>query len=270
MLILVLALLALFLAVLLRWAVERSLTPEGEISSLREMALYLALWEGILAVSVSYVLYRLFLASEHYRNETEEFLKLLVTVLSHRFGNFLSAQKVNLELFGESPSPEAVSRLREACRAMERDLEALLRFLRSSLEETSLSAQTFSDCLKDLLRRLELQFGPRRVHLSLGKPLPPLSPELELLLFLLLENAFRHSNENIWIRTGCRQGRPYILILNDLSPQPVKGAGLGLYLARRLAERLNLELIIFQKSSRFGILLSRKVPKSSTIFSRNS
>ena len=255
MLILVLALLALFLAVLLRWAVERSLTPEGEISSLREMALYLALWEGILAVSVSYAFYRLFSAYEHYRNETEEFLKLLVAVLSHRFGNFLSAQKVNLEILGKSPSSETISRLKEACRAMERDLETLLGFLRSSLEESSLSAQTFSDCLKDLLRRLELQFGPRRVHLSLGKSPPPLSPELELLLFLLLENAFRHSNENIWIRAGRRQGRPYILILNDLSPQPVKGAGLGLYLARRLAEHSGLRLQIESHRSRFWVLL---------------
>ncbi len=272
LLILFLSLTVLFTAVLFRYLLEINLlTRQGSFRpSLKSWMLYLFLWEGMLAVSVSYVFYRLFISYERCRLEQEEFLRLLLAALSHRFGNFLSAQKVNLEILSESPSPEAASRLKEACRAMERDLETLLRFLRGSLEEPFTPAGDFTDHLRDLLHRLELQFGPRKVHLSFRGSSPPLSPELELLLFLLLENAFRHSCKDIWIRTGRRQGRPYLLIMNDLSPHPVKGAGLGLYLARRLAERQGIELIIFQKSSRFGILLSRKVPKSSTIFSRNS
>ncbi len=259
LLILFLSLAVLFTAVLFRYLLEINLlTRQGSFRpSLKSWMLYLFLWEGMLAVSVSYVFYRLFISYERCRLEQEEFLRLLLAALSHRFGNFLSAQKVNLEILTESPSPEAASRLKEACRAMERDLETLLRFLRGSLEEPFAPTNDFAGHLKDLLHRLELQFGPRRVHLSLGTPLPPLSPELELLLFLILENAFRHSREDIWIRTGCWKNRFYLLLMNDLSPHPVKGAGLGLYLARRLAERLGLEISISQKPDRFAIRVSR-------------
>ncbi len=253
--VLLLALALIFVAFLFRLFLElRLLGPERSLS-LKGFALYLALWEGVLAVSVSYAFYRLFAAYERYRMETEEFLKLLVTTLSHRFGNFLSAQKVNLEILKNSPSPEAVARLKEACRAMERDLEGLLRFLRGWFEETPPPGGDFAGHLKELVRRLELQFGPRKVHLSLRDAPPPPSPELELLLLLLLENAFRHSHKKIWIRIGRREGRSYILIMNDLSPHPVKGAGLGLYLARRLAGHYGLRLRIESQRSRFWVLL---------------
>ena len=251
--VLLLTLAILFTALTFRYALEGRLTLSSP--SLKNWAIYLLLWEGVLAVSVSYAFYRLFAAYERYRTEQEEFLRLLLAALSHKFGNFLSAQKVNLEILKESPSPEALARLQEACLAMEKDLEGVLGFIKRSLEGASAPQGNLLSYLEDLIKRLELQIGPRKVHFKLKEPLFSLSPELEFLLFFLLENAFRHSRERVWIRGGRLQGRKYLLIVNDLSPHPVKGAGLGLYLSQRLAQHLGLELKTRLTKDRFLALL---------------
>jgi len=264
--VLFLSLAILFTALFFRYFLERNLGGSLR-TSLKSWALYLLLWEGVLALSVSYAFYRLLAAYERYRMEQEEFLRLLLASLSHKFGNFLSAQKVNLEILEDSPSKEAVTRLKEACRAMEGDLESLIELLKRSLEGASREKpQGLKEYIEGLLRRFEIQFGSRRVHLSFRHAPFPLTPELELVLFFLLENAFRHSRHHIWIRTG----RDYILIMNDLSPHPVQGTGLGLYLSQKLLKAdKRIHLVLYRKKGLFlALLVPTKMPRTSTDFTR--
>ncbi len=265
LLVLLLSLILLYIAVLFRFALEMELW--GSRGSFQRFALNLFLWEALLAVSVSYVFYKLFVLYENHRREQEAFLKLLLLSVSHKFGNFLAGQKVNLALLAQEPSPETVKRLRANLESMEEDLQRLLQTLTYLLEEREPRIEEEpEERLKAILFRLERTFGSRKVTLRLGRAFRNFwhTLEGELLLFFLLENAFRYSAKKIYLRGGCFRGHFYFAILNDYGrgrSGEIKGGGLGLYLSRRLASHLGFTFRAEPRKAYFAALLSHPLPR---------
>ncbi|MBX6423047.1 HAMP domain-containing sensor histidine kinase [Thermosulfurimonas sp. F29] len=251
LLILVLSLILVYLAALLGFTVSAE-TPFPPA----EFARYLFFWVALAGVALAYLLFVFFRAYERHARRQELFLRVLILSLSHRFGNFLSAQKVKLSL-AES-RPEALSELRESLSLMEKDLARLLKLLRYFLEEGPAAyEEPPREVAERVLKRLEADWGRRKIRLRLER-LPNFlrSPEGELLLYLLLENAYRHGGEWIYLRAGRFRGRVYLALGNDCRPSPSPGSGLGLYLSRRLSEHLGLRLRIESRRNRFWVLLS--------------
>lgn len=206
-----------------------------------DFALGLFLWESVLVLGLSYVLYKLLGRYLRDRERTRETLELLLLALSHRLGNFLAAQRVNLEILRERPNPEVLDRLEKAYGYIEehfrRTLE-LVRLLPKGEEEKEVDLgevvrkvlRPFGESLKG--KDLELELSPVRVRVPVA--------ELELILQALIENAVKYSDR--WIRIALdKAGKSTILTIeNDLAPDRPPGSGLGLEVARRLAGKIGL------------------------------
>ncbi|WP_456370626.1 hypothetical protein [Thermodesulfatator atlanticus] len=256
-LVFLLVLVILFLAMLSYYALENPLNRNKIFS----FAKYFFLWEALLAISVSYIFYRLFAIYERYKKDQEEFLSLLVKTLSHRFGNFISAQKLGLNVLSQKYHSKSINTLIRSCNLMEHDLRHLLVVLDSFLERKDLENNvTISALLKESRQQYAHVFGEKTIKVSSFKE-PKFFKRTEacFVMALLLENAYRYGKSFIWLRAGRYRGISYLALINDLGDShPPPGTGLGLYLAKRFAARAGLEIATKKNENHYISLIYEK------------
>lgn len=218
---------------------------------LKDFTFAVFLWEGALVLGLSYLLYRLLGRYLREKERTREFLELLLLALSHRLGNFLAAQRVNLEILKQRPSGDVIMRLEEAYNHIEdqfRRTMELVRLLPEGEEETEVdlkevvekTLEPFKGALKG--KDLKLELFPLRIAF------PP--TVLEMAIQPLIENAAKYSNR--WVRITLKkdEGIPMLVIENDIGDAEVTGSGLGLELARKIGRGLG---IVIETKGRGGI-----------------
>ncbi len=233
-------------------------SPPGlkDLEQLKHFFYYIVLWECILVIVVSYVFYQLFKRYKRHKREVTEFQDILVEAVSHRLGNFLAVQKINLELLRGQHNPKALARIEEATSRFENDFQQLIKIMSEfDLEERKHEEIDLKTLTKDMLPRFEA-VQRVRVHKSLqsGKLLGN-TLEIQTLLFILLENSVKYSDSCIKIKTGTSSGRSYFFLLNDINPRVSKGSGIGQNIARRLCARNGLVLRQKERSGWYRILV---------------
>lgn len=223
---------------------------------LKEFFYYIVLWELILVIVVSYVFYELFRRYKQHKQEVAEFQDILVKAVSHRMGNFLAVQKVNLELLRQKNSPRALDRIEEATQRFENDFQQLIKIMDDfSFEERKQETVDFERLTRNMLPRfseeknLEIKTRLQEAGFK-GNIL-----EVQTLLFILLENAVKFTGTTIIIRTGKANGRPYFFLKNDKNPKVTKGTGIGSNIASRLCSRNDLFLRQKESQGRFKVLV---------------
>ncbi len=223
---------------------------------LKNFVLSLFLWEAFLILSLSYLFYKLLWYHLRERERNREFLELMLLVLSHRLGNFLAAQRVNLEILKEGRSPAALERLERAHGYIEDQFRRTLELIRSFPTKGEREEVELSGLVQQVLGSFEGELEGKRVEVDLEevRVRAPRS-DLEMILHLLFENAARYSRS--YVRTSFRrEGQKVILeVENDIAPQAPRGSGLGLELARRLGERMGAEVEVFAEEGRFRQLV---------------
>ena len=179
--------------------------------------------------------------------------------LTHHLGNFLSVQKVNIDLL---PSDAALRRLRESIEAMEEDYRRSLFVLRTILEGRSPERRSVD--LGELIESVSRGLEDRGVRIKIRKGgrirnIHAVSVYLELFFLNLLENAVKHSKGTVYVRVcSSRRGTPVVIIRNDTDGSG-EGTGLGLRISQLLAKRLRIDLRyrIKRKFTLFVIFTSR-------------
>lgn len=215
---------------------------------MRHFFYYVVLWELILVIVVSYVFYELFRRYKKHKQEVSEFQDILVKAVSHRMGNFLAAQKINLELLKQKQSPRALVRIEEATLRFENDFQQLIKIMDEfDFEEPRQEFVDFKTLTENILARFTEEKKlviTCRLHMGSfkGNIL-----EIQTLLFILLENAVKYAGSTISIRTGTSNNRPYFFLKNNKNLNVTKGTGIGSNIAHRLCFRN--QLILRQKES---------------------
>lgn len=219
---------------------------------LRNFALSLLLWEAFLILSLSYLFYKLLWYHLRERERNREFLELMLLVLSHRLGNFLAAQRVNLEILKEDRSPTALGRLERALGYIEDQFRRSLQLIRSLPTRLEREEVELSELLQQVLKSFQGELEGKRVELDLEEVRVRGSrSDLEMMLHLFFENAAKYSRS--YIRTSFREeGQEVVLeVENDIAPGVTPGSGLGLELARRLGERMGVKVGVCREGDRF-------------------
>ena len=217
----------------------------------------LLLWELVLVLVVSYIFFQLLRRYKRHKEEAAEFQGLLLQAVSHKLGNFLAAQRVDLELVRDSGSRRALARLERGTSFLERDFRHIIRVIRDyrfeEVERIPLDLEEIGHKVVEQLRS-ELQ---DRLRIRL-QPAPMLGSrqEVETAVFLLLENAARYSDSRIYLRSGRVNGTSYLFIRNDVGGATAKGTGVGLGLAERLAGRNGMVLRTREREASFAVLLT--------------
>ncbi|MCF8104537.1 MAG: hypothetical protein K9K64_03550 [Desulfohalobiaceae bacterium] len=227
-----------------------------DLDQLTQFFYYIVLWELILVIVVSYVFYELFRRYQRHKQEVSEFQDILVKAVSHRMGNFLAVQKVNVELLRQKNSPKALDRIEEATLRFENDFQQLIKIMDDfSFEERSQEPLDFKTLTENILprfareKKLEVKSKLQKAVFK-GNIL-----EVQTLLFILLENAVKYAGSSIIIRTGTATGRPYFFLKNDKNPRVTKGTGIGSNIASRLCSRNDLFLRQKESQGRFKVLV---------------
>jgi len=224
---------------------------------LRAFALNLFLWEIFLILLLSFLFYRLLWHHLQERERNREFLELMLLVLSHRFGNFLATQRVNLEILKEGMNPSALGRLQKAYNYIEEEFRRTLELIRRFPTKGEKGEVRLDSLIQRMLKSFGEELEGKEVKFDL-KEVKVRIPgnDLEMVLQLFLENATRYSKNFVRISSR-REGQRVILeVENDLAPDVPRGSGLGLELARRLAERMGAKVEVHEDQGRFRQVIS--------------
>jgi hypothetical protein len=217
----------------------------------------LLLWELVLVLVVSYVFFQLLRRYRRHKEEAAEFQGLLLQAVSHKLGNFLAGQRVDLELVRDSGSPRALARLERSSSFLERDFRHIIRVIRDyRFEEADPEELDLSAIARRALEQLQPELeGKLRLRLQ-SAPVRGARQEVETAVFLLLENAARYSASRVYLRSGQVNGTSYVFIQNDTAGAAAKGTGVGLHIAQRLGRRNGLGMLFRERRGRYSLLLT--------------
>lgn len=207
------------------------------------------LWESLLVVVLIYLFYRILVSLSKKEIEYEEFLKLLVFIMSHKIGNFLSVMKTNLEILRINPEHRVIDRLQNSCNILN---EEITKTIETVKKLSSFSQKKQQINLKEILIETITKFEPKNVvKLSLRDVFINANEEtVKTILFLVLDNAFRYSNTKVHIKL-CKNA---LAVRNDFT-ELTKGSGVGLKIVEYLTKKSGYTLQYRAKGEHFIVLL---------------
>ncbi len=201
-------------------------------------ALLLFLWELLLAILIIFIVYvslkRIFKRQKY----TDQFLKFILVSISHKLGNFLSAQKVNLELANMDDGSKR--RLSYALDEMEEDFKVVSSTIRSMTSDNEkLSFVNVVEELKKVLDGFSFKDKKLDLQIYLDGYLVYINPtDLRIVLSELATNAFKYSFSNISVIAEKYKKGVKIVFINDVK-NVSKGSGIGLSIVEFLCKKNN-------------------------------
>jgi len=215
-------------------------------------ALFLFAWELPVLLLTIFVVYKatsLYLKRER---ESKEFVKLFFLLFTHKLGNFLSLDRLSIELLLQKyGNDRSLLRLKRSYELLEDDFKKSLNYMKAFEENEEPEVVDVSTVLKELIYKYHAYYPLRRVEVLL-QPLKVKARrgDIENLFQLLIENAFKYSSSFVKVEAR-KSGKGYLVsITNDLGSAP-SGSSIGLKMAQFLAERLNWSVEVHPGSKEF-------------------
>ena len=230
---------------------------------IKKFALLVFLWEVALALALTFLFYKLLWIHLKEREENRNFLEILLLGISHKLGNFLAAQRLNLEILKQKYSLEAVKRLERGYGTIEKDFRHILKIIKNfksylrKKEKINLKL-----LIEDIITTFkeELQNKSLRLHLA---PIEifAVKAEIETIFYILIENAIKYAQTAICINLALQDKTVSLIIKNDINPMIPKGSGVGLDLAQRLATKNQIRLSSKEEKGLFIIQAEMAKPE---------
>ncbi len=193
-------------------------------------------WEFLLTVFVVFLFYvalkRVF---ERQRN-TEEFLKFILIAMSHKLGNFLASQKINLEL--SEMDLESKEKLKLAMDEMERDFRTIYSTLKSmKFEDVKLKMVDVREEVKEIID----SFGvSRKFTVRVERQIPRLmvnQEDFKLVIHELINNALKYSNSDIEVKIESLNKNSVKITVRNNIKDVSRGSGIGIRVVEFLCRK---------------------------------
>jgi len=189
---------------------------------------------------------------------SERFLNLLMLSFNHKICNFLTSQRINIDIVKQNGSPKAIERLETAYSKIDQEMKRTLQLVKTHpikiQEEISLE-----DIINQTLVYFENDFEGRRVFYSktnLDKDKPVLADENDIrdIVFNLMDNAVKYSINYINIRLSFEPKGVFIYIANDIVVESHCGTGLGLEIVDTILKRYKGWRTVRRKNSYIAVV----------------
>lgn len=188
------------------------------------------LWEATLTVSSILLFYLILSRHSEKEKKYREFLEVTILALSHKFGNFLSAMKVNVEITKSSKSERALKNMEEYLTKMQEEINSLIEILKRAKEE-NIKIVNIRDTIEQTIKMLDIKERTVRKELQ-NQWIEADVNILENILFILLHNSYKYSKNFIHIKMI--EGKT-LVIRNDIQHR-IGGSGIGITIAERLCQ----------------------------------
>ncbi len=219
----------------------------------KELATCLFLWEAALILSLSFIFYKLLWLHLREREENKQFLEMLLLAISHKLGNFLAAQRVNIEIIKTMQSPKAVKRLEMGYDLVEKELEHILWIIKN-FNGRLRQKQKFdlAPLISEIISEFKEELKGKSMKVSLfSAQIYGVKTEIKMILYNLIENAVKYANKEISIQLASGNGKTLFIVKNDIKPHTSRGSGIGLNLAEKLARANRVKLAFGEKNGCF-------------------
>lgn len=191
-------------------------------------------WDFIILVVISLLYYftvhRMILKEKRIRSSFEAIL----LIFSHKLRNYLSTQKINLELL-KGINHSAVKRIEESYNSLNTDITAMENYVRDiNIASDRIEGINLKNLLEDkLISNEDIKIKLKTSDLVVKGN----RYDLEFLLFLLIDNINKYAKSFVYIRCGIYNQRKYLVFLNDIADKKTGGLGVGLSLGEILCRK---------------------------------
>lgn len=216
---------------------------ESILEKKEKYATVIFLWEAFLVLGTSFVIY---LVMDRYIKKEQRyksFLQLIILSVSHKFGNSLSSILTNVEILKNKVNSKQLDRIEKVVLDLSKDVKILSdTFKKLEFEDRTYKNVDIKEVILESLKNFEIE--EKKVILNI-KPIKKYAnkTDIDLIIYNILENAFKYSDRYIHIKTVKR----YLVIRNDTKENVEGGTGVGLLIIESLC---NLNQIRFCKKVR--------------------
>ena len=196
-------------------------------NELLKFSLLLFLWEFLLTALILFVVYAGLKRLFRRQRCTDQFLRFILVAISHKLGNFLAAQRVNLEL--AEMDDKSKNRLSFALSEMEKDFKVISSTIKSiTADKVKLSYVDVVEEFREILKSHIASDKRVKVDISIDKYFININAtDLRIVLSEILTNAFKYSLS--WISVSLEQyGKGVKLVMANDVKTVSKGSGIGL------------------------------------------
>lgn len=99
-----------------------------KIEKIKTFGLNLLVWEAVLTVTLLFVMYITIIRHIQEKEENRKLLEIFLLTITHKLGNFLSSQKLNIELIKSKCNIKPVERLEKLTSLLRQTLKAVFRY----------------------------------------------------------------------------------------------------------------------------------------------
>jgi len=212
------------------------------------------LWELLLVLTLMLILHKIVDYMTKRENQYKDFLELVLLIVSHRFGNFLAAQRGNIDILKTKHDQRALDRLEKSYNFLHDDINRIMDNINRFKEFSPIKEKiNLKHILEKVLNVMTIS-RPLKIF-SENVTIYGNSQIIENIILSLFENAVKYSKESIKIRLTTS----YLAIRNDVSPSDVsyshkKGSGIGLKIAEALANKEGYKIKYRLKNDHFIVL----------------
>ena len=214
-------------------------------------------WELILIISVGYIFYKLLVMYIKEKERRREFLEMLLLAVSHKFGNFLTTQRINLEMLKEDDNP-LTSRLIASCDNMNRDFDQIINTIKLlGADEQHSEKIRLKSLIEEIISELPEETAKKEYIRTRMDDITVTAPPgvLKIILHNIIENCMRYSQSNISIRLTASGKWANLAIKNDIRRDAEGGRGIGLHISEKLCGMCGMKLKYRVKENRFFLIL---------------
>jgi len=205
----------------------------------KELATNLFLWEIALVLSLTFLFYKILWVHLKEREENRFFLEMILLTLSHKLGNFLATQRLNIEILKETSSPAALNRLERGYMFIEKEFKHTLNIIKNfkacSREREKINLKFVIESIlsefKDVLKDKKLTLDLTEMIITGCKS------DIEMIFYLVIENAVKYAKKHIFMQLKKENKFVSFFIKNDINPLIPKGSGIGISLVGQLTQK---------------------------------
>ncbi|WP_457621477.1 hypothetical protein [Persephonella sp.] len=209
-----------------------------KLEKIKTFGINLLIWEAVLTITLLFTMYITIIRHIHEREENRKLLEIFLLTITHKLGNFLSSQRLNIELIKSKCNIKAVERLEKAYQFIETDFRSSLQILKKISErKKNLKIINVKDIILSTLDLFSDHIADKKVILDLKDFYMKIDPiDAENIFHTIIENSIKYSNKKIHIKMCGDRKECYLFIRNDILGMQ-KGSGIGLKISEFLLSR---------------------------------